>query len=400
LEPALNRISSIRSTLFRDFDQAKDVWQSLEKTSDHYPFQTWAWLDVWHKTIGLAQGWSPAILLLEKEASGAVGLKPHRAVLPLGISGKPPFRRLAWMGEGVSDYHGPLIGQARQNNDAPRGFFTAEELLSEIRGLAIKMGCGIIDLDRNPESFNRLKNPLASAAFTKIHFKAHSLRLPESAERFLKERFGAKERYNMRRAAKRLSELGKLEFLVAEDDKARTYICERMISLKRDRYKAIGAKDNFADHSFQEFYRKATTRGDLNVHVSGLYLNGEAIALHWGIKDESTMYYLMPAFAEGPLRQYSPGLVFLLRFIDYCSSQDLKTLDFTIGDEEYKRKWSTDEMELFKLYEGRGLAGGALAALKTTGDWIRLSPLRRPITRLRSKARKLLTRDNQFPGER
>jgi CelD/BcsL family acetyltransferase involved in cellulose biosynthesis len=396
LEPALNRMGSLRSSLFRDFDEAKEAWRSLEKTSDHYPFQTWAWLDAWYRTIGLAHGWSPAILFLEKEARRGEGSKLQRAALPLGICGKPPFRRLAWMGEGVSDYHGPLIGSVRGEDEGSKDLFGTEALLSEIRGLAEKLDCGVIDLNRNPEGFNFLKNPLAGAGFARLHYKSHSLRLPESTEGFLKERFGAKERYNLRRAAKRLSELGRLDFKVAVDEKSRTILTERMIALKRERYKVIGAKDNFADPSFREFYREAATTADLDVHISGLFLNGQAIALHWGIKDDSTMYYLMPAFAAGPLRQYSPGLVFLLEFIDQCRSEGLETLDFTIGDEEYKRKWCTDEMNLFKFYEGRGVVGGALAVLKTTGDWIRLSPLQKPISRLRSQARKLLFKDDRI----
>jgi len=52
LEPALNRMGSLRSSLFRDFDEAKEAWRSLEKTSDHYPFQTWAWLDAWYVETG------------------------------------------------------------------------------------------------------------------------------------------------------------------------------------------------------------------------------------------------------------------------------------------------------------------------------------------------------------
>ena len=366
--------ADIVETLFADFPSAREAWLALEMEADFYPFQSYAWLETWFGTIGAAQGWSPAILLLES-ADGR-----GRALLPLGVTRKAGFRRLSWLGEGVSDYCGALI--------APAGSFSATELLAAVRALAARMGCRAIDLDRNPADFPSGPNPLIGENFRLLHYKAHSTALPDDIEEFLADRFTSKERYNLRRAAKRLAAEGQLRFAVAGDAASRADLTERMIALKRERYRAIGAADNFADPAFAEFYRVAARRSDLGVHISALYLDGTAIALHWGVSAGRIMYYLMPVFSPGAYERYSPGLVFLLEFVGQCRKDGLERLDFTIGDEEYKSKWRDRSMDLFRFREGLGPAGRFVVALETLVDILRASAFRAPLVRLRDALRR------------
>ena len=369
-----DRSFDIAETLFGDFPSARETWLALERSADFYPFQSYAWLETWFGTIGAAHGWSPAILLLER-ADGK-----GRALLPLGIARRTGLRRLSWLGEGVSDYSGALI--------APAGSFSAAELLAAIRGLAARKGCQIIDLDRNPAYFPSAANPLVGEGFRLLHYKAHSTAVPDDMEGFLADRFTSKERYNLRRAAKRLEAAGRLRFAVAGDEAGRANLTDRMIALKRERYRAIGAVDNFADPSFAEFYRAAARRSDLGVHISALYLDETAIALHWGLRADPIMYYLMPAFAAGAYERYSPGAVFLREFIVQCGREGLERLDFTIGDEEYKGKWRDRSMDLFRFREGRGGRGEVLVAFASAVDWLRSSSFRAPLVRFRAAWRR------------
>ncbi len=371
-----DRSFDIAETLFGDFPSARETWLALERSADFYPFQSYAWLETWFGTIGVAHGWTPAILSLVR-ADGR-----GRALLPLGFAPKAGLRRLAWMGEGVSDYCGALV--------APAGSFSATELLAAVRALAARMGCRSIELDRNPADFPSGPNPLIGENFRLLHYKAHSTALPDDIEEFLADRFTSKERYNLRRASKRLAAAGQLRFAVAGDGASRADLTERMIALKRERYRAIGAADNFAKPSFADFYRAAARRSDLGVHISALYLDGTAIALHWGVSAGRVMYYLMPVFGPGAYERYSPGLVFLLEFVGQCRRDGLERLDFTIGDEEYKNKWRDRSMDLFRFREGLGPAGRLVVALETLADVLRGSAFRAPLVRLRDALRRLV----------
>ena len=370
--------ASLNETLFGDFLSAREAWLALEREADFYPFQSYAWLDTWFGTIGAAHGWSPAILLLEK-AEDKSGDKA-RALLPLGFARKAGFLRLSWLGEGVSDYCGALI--------APMGSFSTDELLGAVRRLAVQKGCGLIDLDRNPADFPSGSNPLSGAGFRLLHYKAHSTAVPSDIEAFMAARFTSKERYNLRRAAKQLAAAGRLEFSVAEDAVARVELTARMISLKRERYNAIGAYDNFADPSFGDFYAAAARRPDLGVHISALNLDGKAIALHWGLRARQIMYYLMPVFEAGAYERYSPGMVFLREFLGRCGKDGMKRLDFTIGDEEYKSKWRDRSMDLFRFREGLGIVGKIVVVSGLFADALRSSTLREPLVRFRATCRR------------
>lgn len=387
----------------------------MELHADHYPFQTWAWLSSWHETIGFAHGWTPAVLLLERGDDSGDGSGLWRALLPLGVQGRRPFRRLAWMGEGVSDYHGALIVPSRtdasvhsdgDDADCPADSvcisasteafpaFSSRELLDEIRSLAANLRCDLIELDRNPAAFPHSGNPLAGGGFALLHYMSHQLRIPADMDAFLAQRFSAKERYNLRRASKKLAEQGRLEFRVAATPEEQLALTDCMIAFKKERYRAIGARDNFEDPSFAGFYRKAASRPDLRVHASALHLDGDIIALHWGIRDRESMYYLMPAFAAGRLEHYSPGLVFLQEFIGECRREGLDTLDFTIGDEDYKRKWRTNTMELYRYRSGTSLSGALVTALRNAADRLRSSPLREPFVHFRNGMRRKLQGKN------
>lgn len=363
-------------TLFKDFTSARESWLALETEADFYPFQSYAWLETWFGTIGAAHGWTPAILLLER-ADGK-----GRALLPLGAVRRAGFLRLSWMGEGVSDYCGALI--------TPTGSFSAAELLAAARRLAPRLGCRVIDLDRNPAYFPAGPNPLIGKNFSLLHYKAHSTAVPDDIEAFLADRFSSKERYNLRRAAKLLAAAGRLEFTVAGNDAGRADLTETMLALKRERYRAIGASDNFADPSFAEFYRAGAARPDLGVHISALYLDGKAIALHWGLRAGLIMYYLMPAFSAGPHERYSPGLVFLREFVVQCGRENLKRIDFTIGDENYKSKWCDRSMDLYRFREGLGIAGKIIVAAASIADALRSSPLREPLVNFRAACKRKL----------
>ena len=363
-------------TLLTDFPSARPIWESLQALADAHPFQHYAWQETWFATIGTAHAWQPAILVLEDggaapdNGAGA----PRKALLPLGVVKRHGLRRLAWMGEGVSDYLGPLVH--------PAGSFDSAELTGVIRALGRRLKCDYIDLDRNPADMPAGPNPLIGSdpstrpGFRPLHYRAYSMTLPEDMESWLTSRFSSKERYNLRRAGRQLASAGELAFGVASQAADREALTRRMIDLKRARYRAIGARDNFADSSFARFYVEAARNPAICAHISAMTLDGTPIALHWGLRAADRMYYLMPAFAAGPLDHFSPGTIFLGRFIDLCRTEGIRTLDFTIGDEDYKRKWCDASMVLYRLDGSITIIGWCLVIFSRYIDSLRSSGLR------------------------
>jgi len=281
-----------------------------------YPFQRYAWIVVWHSTIGLSKDIRPHIVLLEDGDTGA------RILLPLGIRRSGGLALLEWLGEGVSDYAGPISVEGAGGSTIGRSVIVAAAMQA-----GRNAGCDALALDRIPFRLaDGTDNPFLrdsdltgrragrSPAPRPVHYSAHGLSLPAVLEPYVAERFSAKERYNLRRAEKKLAELGTLEFRIAGTGAERIELTRAMIEQKRARYLATGAVDNFASPGTAAFYLEAAARPDLGIDVSALLLDGRPVAIHWGVRGGGTMYYLMPTFDAG-LERFSPGKVFLLRFM-------------------------------------------------------------------------------------
>lgn len=336
-------LGDLRIVRYGNMEEAKAAWLDLESEASVYPFQRYAWLEAWQETLGKGRGAEPRPLLLERRSTG------EAALLPLCATRRAGLRRLSWMGDGVSDYKGPLV----------RGSFDGETIAAAARGEARRAGCDFIELDNMPELLaDRSANPVIGTGARRLHYAAHGLELPDSLDAYLKERLSSKERYNLRRAEKKLAELGALRFARAESDEERKMVTEAMIDQKRARYRATGATDNFAEEAYGRFYRVAALRPHIVVHLSALYLDQKIIATHWGVADAAsgTMFFLMPTF-DAAYERFSPGVIFLMRFIEHCAGLGLRRLDFTVGDEVYKDKWCSDETGLYSIVGGLSGAG-------------------------------------------
>lgn len=375
---------------YAGFDDARTDWLALENESEAYPFQRFGWLKIWQDTIGDARGIVPHIALYAGRGGGA---NAGSFLLPLGIRRRHGLKVLEWLGDGVSDYRGPLVC-GPISGDA-----VYEAVLREARFLGADYASLANVAERGPRG---RRNALTGEGARKLHYAAHGLEIPPDLEEYFSSIMTSKERYNLRRAEKKLASMGSLRFVADARGAECSSITECMIEQKRERYRLTGAVDNFAEAAFGDFYREAAKRGapipdaaaartsgdagaegqaaavpgmlgglggGAAVRVSALYLDDKVIACHWGVADRSdrTVYFLMPTF-DAEYGRWSPGVIFLERFIADCAADGFRRLDFTIGDEIYKDKWCRDETPLYSITRGFSALGlikaGSLNALE------------------------------------
>jgi CelD/BcsL family acetyltransferase involved in cellulose biosynthesis len=96
----------------------------------------------------------------------------------------------------------------------------------------------------------------------------------------------------------------------------------------------------FVDPLNQEFYR-ALTR---NLDAKGLLFSvveyeGDAIAFHFGFDFDGVVTWYKPSF-DVAHAQWSPGLVLVRHLLEHAIAQGRRELDFTIGDEAFKRRFT------------------------------------------------------------
>ena len=86
------------------------------------------------------------------------------------------------------------------------------------------------------------------------------------------------------------------------------------------------------------------TEGCVGV-LSELHAGDRIAALHFGLRTETTMSYWFPAY-DHEASLYSPGLVLLLRIIESAPATGLRRIELGVGDEEYKRRLMSGEVQL------------------------------------------------------
>ena len=93
----------------------------------------------------------------------------------------------------------------------------------------------------------------------------------------------------------------------------------------------------------KSFYIDCCELRDSNfkIHVSSIEINSEPITYHWGVVFKDTFYHLIPTILDNKYYKFSPGRILLFELIKWSFDNGLKKLDFTIGDESYKKTFLT-----------------------------------------------------------
>lgn len=99
---------------------------------------------------------------------------------------------------------------------------------------------------------------------------------------------------------------------------------------------------HFLDPRYRHFYRALTRRLAAREWLlfTVISLNAQLVAFHYGFVHEQRLIWYKPTFAVAQAR-LSPGEVLLASLFRVCRERGLRELDFTIGDEAFKHRFST-----------------------------------------------------------
>lgn len=150
-----------------------------------------------------------------------------------------------------------------------------------------------------------------------------------------------KHKYSVRRHCNRLDKLGKVDFRVLREPRELPRLLGVLYEQHIGRYREKGETSLFENPLARRFYERLSI-GLLNagwLNFSELTLDGEPIAVHFGFEYDRVMTWYKPAF-DVAYQRYSPGTVLIRNLIDYAKSRDFRALDFTVGNEAFKERFS------------------------------------------------------------
>jgi CelD/BcsL family acetyltransferase involved in cellulose biosynthesis len=347
------------------FDFLSDEYAALFNQSAATAFQHPLWLHGLYGKLAPGVGAKPLIVVVRYRASGTLAM-----VLPLLRLRRGPVRTVEFADLRVSDYLAPVC-TAQVFSDL---------LQDENACLALRRLVKPFDLLRMPKLPDGripLENLLAAPRRVAMDTNAYSTVLFAPFEQWRANALDRSYQKELAKKSRQLHKKGTVSFSCCEDAASVAEAMEVMKKLRGPRFQAQGDGDLLQRPEYFAFYSDVAARG-LNAFVR-LYvmrMDGEIIAAVLGLHHGDNLLVIMSAFDIAGYKNQSLGALTFEQVARDCIERGDHVLDFTIGDESYKRLFGAKPSPMWSVTQAGSVAGSvALLALKQA-PWIKLAAKR------------------------
>jgi len=322
-------------------------WNNLAAMSNtNSVFQTHQWATSWWATFGYEH---EPLLVTVANSRGVVG------VAPLVVRrGRSRERVVRFLGDGRADYC-DVLG-SRQD---------PEVTLALLQAVLRSHSWDVIELNNLPE---------ASATPGLIRDLCHDRGFPlRTDQQYIcptllisgLEGFAhsVRNKASLRRRENHFRRQGRLTCSHLRSFAEIEPYLDRFFEQHISRWASTRSPSLFLDGRNRCFYRELaqSLSGESWLLFSVLELNGEPIAFHFGFDYGNSLIWYKPSFniqkASG-----SPGLVLVKHLIDFALSNNRCELDFTVGDEPFKRRFTNTTRRTLSVRVYRDSARFVLAS--------------------------------------
>jgi CelD/BcsL family acetyltransferase involved in cellulose biosynthesis len=311
-------------------------------------FQTFDWLSVWHRHIGMRERGKPVVVIGRHQ--GAILF-----LMPFAFD--PGSRKIGWLGTSLCNYNGPLLARDFSQRVSPSQFV---QIWSQVRRLLRSaMGHDVIDLEKMPDTIGGQPNPFCGLGVTPHVNNAYLTALVGDWETYYAVKRSSATRRSDRKKQRRLAECGEVRFLTAAGRDEITRTLDALIEEKTVSYAKLGVDNMFNRPGYRDFFLDMATgtQSARLTHLSRIDVGNETAAANFGLVFRGTYIYLLAGYNDGDLGRFGPGSLQLLEMFQYAFGRGLKVFDFTIGDEPYKRDWYDTETRLYDHASAATLRG-------------------------------------------
>ena len=367
-------VSSDAACLLADHVQ----WNRLSRG---VPFRETSWLGPWWSHFG---GGDQAHVVVVRDQLGEI-----RGLLPLyrrgGNSGE---RTLAIMGDGAacSDHVSVL---AKDEDVRQIGYEIGQHLAETAscprRGWEALDIDGVVEGDHGMTALAQGLKAGGAALHASSRMSVWFKPADANWEEHLKH-YGKTQRRKMRRWSEKIGDHAPFQQRVAKTDEQAVEMIDALIRMHQQRWNEVGESGSFATPEFCEFTRDAA-RGFLSrnlLYVTALEHARQIIAAELSFIGGNGILYVFSAGFDTTYAEMEPGRILSVDSLRYLYRQSLTGIDYLRGDEEYKKRYTTESRRLIRM---RAVAPTLMPRLKhaawCTGfelkQWVRRKTGRQPI---------------------
>lgn len=296
-------------------------WNSLAKAGTWTVFQTYEWHESWLAAYGAPLR---PFLVTVRESGATVG------VAPLVIEQSTSGRVARFIGDGRSDYCDVITGGR------------SEVTLALARALGECPDWDVLDLANV-----RTQSPTTSALAEYFRSRGYGVVVEDQyvCPTLLFDTGDGRAREILNRASLRrrrafFERRGRLDFRDLRKSGQITPLLDPFFQQHIARWGG-SVPSLFLEEANRRFYLELTDRLCRHdwVLFSSVELDGQPVAMHFGFDFDRRLVWYKPSF-DPAFAQGSPGLVLVWHLVQAAESLGRVELDFTIGDEPFKRRFS------------------------------------------------------------
>lgn len=347
------------------FDFLSPEYAELFDGSAATAFQHPLWLHSLYTRLASHAGADPLVVVIRHRATRALAM-----VLPLLRVRHGPIRTVEFADLRVSDYLAPVC--------SPKVF--SQLLADESACAEIRCLIGPFDLLRMtklPDGRLPIENLLDAPRRVAMDTNAYATVLVAPFDQW---RASAMDRSYQKELAKKYRQLqkkGALSFSCCNDSASVLEALDVMRKFRGPRFQSQGDGDLLQRPEYYGFYSDVAVRGlGPFVRLYAMKMDGEVIAAVLGLCHQSSFLVIMSAFDIAGYKSQSLGALMFEQVARDCIERGDRMLDFTIGDEPYKKLFGGQPSPMWAVTQAGSTAGAiALFALKQA-PWLKLAAKR------------------------
>ena len=268
-------------------------------------------------------------------------------IFPFQIVNLFGVKILQWLGTRDVDYCSPII---RKN-------INLDLIFSSIWKETIKHidGYDLIFLDRQPMLIGEFKNPFIEFLPSKIFSKSYITKLSNNFSNDLNLVKNKKFLSEFNRTEKKLQSNNEVEFKVIFE-KDTSLSLSNIIKNKIFQLNKLQIKHNL-NEDLINFFEKIKENCPKKIILAALYINNEIIAASFNFSHKERFYYYMPTVFNEKYNKFSPGKILISYLLNWSSVNNINTFDFGIGEENYKKYWASDSINLYRYLNFKTFKG-------------------------------------------
>jgi len=347
------------------FDFLSPEYAELFDSSAATAFQHPLWLDGLYARLASHAGAKPLVVVVRRRATGALAM-----VLPLLRIRRGPVRTVEFADLRVSDYLAPVCSP-----EVFSSLLEDEAACDEIRRLVRPFD--LLRMTKLPDGRLPIESLLGAPRRVSMDTNAYATVLVAPFEQWRASTLDRSYQKELAKKHRQLQKKGALSFSCCDDSASILEAMDAMKQFRGPRFQAQGDGDLLQRPEYYDFYSGIALSGlGSLVRLYAMKMDGNVIAAVLGLCHCGSFLIIMSAFDIEGYKSQSLGSLMFEQVARDCIERGDQMLDFTIGDEPYKKLFGGQPSPMWMVTQAGSTAGAiSLFALKQA-PWLKLAAKR------------------------